>query len=312
MDKLNLLKSIKEFYLKGGNIIQYLRDLEKRDYNTIEDILISYDFQAGSYIKEYYKTPHFTKKYCASLASTINSLGQFNSIIEVGIGEATTLRFILKALTKLPGNIFGFDISWSRIKFAREFLNEDHINKVKLFTANLFEIPLPDNSVDIVYTSHSIEPNGGQEEAALRELYRITKKYLILLEPSYELANEDARRRMMKLGYITNLHSNIIKLKYDVIEHRLFDYIKNPLNPTGLTVIKKKGGKKSPDNHYFICPVTHTKLKEYDDSVLYSSDGLLVYPVIDGIPCLLKDNAIIATHYLTEYNKFKDSLKRSD
>lgn len=308
MNKFDLLRDIRKIYLNGGNIIQYLRELEKRDYNTIEDILISYDFQAGSYIKEYYKNPDFTKNYCSSLANTINSLGKFKSIIEIGVGEATTLRFLLERLKKIPENIYGFDISWSRIKFARKFLMEGKINQVQLFTANLFEIPLPDNSIDIVYTSHSIEPNSGREEAALKELYRITRKYLVLLEPAYDLANKNAKKRMMKLGYIINLYSNLRKLKYDIIEHRLFDFIKNPLNPTGLTIIKKEKSENKSDNNHFICPVTHAKLKEYNHSVLFSSESLLAYPVIDGIPCLLKENAIVATHYLTDYNEFLNSF----
>ena len=43
------LKKIKEIYTNGGNIIEYLKSLKKTRQNDISDILISYDFQAGSY-----------------------------------------------------------------------------------------------------------------------------------------------------------------------------------------------------------------------------------------------------------------------
>jgi len=33
----------------------------------------------------------------------------------------------------------------------------------------------------------------------------------------------------------------------------------------------------------------------------FTRKGLLAYPIIDGIPCLLKDNAIIATHYTHQF-----------
>ena len=47
------------------------------------------------------------------------------------------------------------------------------------------QIGLKSNSVDIIYTNHSLEPNGGREEVILKELLRVTNKYLILFEPIY-------------------------------------------------------------------------------------------------------------------------------
>jgi len=174
---------------------------------------------------------------------------------------------------------------------------------VNLFTANLFEIPLLDNSIDVVYTSHSLEPNGGKEEEALKELYRITSKYLILLEPSWEFASEEAKARIDKCGYVKNLHSTALKLGYKVIEHRLFDVSANPLNPTGLIIIEKNS--KEINEPKLVCPISKTALKKQNETLFYSKESFLAYPVIDEIPCLLKENSILATHLLTDYKQFK-------
>jgi hypothetical protein len=32
---------------------------------------------------------------------------------------------------------------------------------------------------------------------------------------------------------------------------------------------------------------------------------MLVFPVLDEIPCLLKENALLAAHLLTDYNTYK-------
>ncbi len=303
MEKFKHLQKIKELYAKGENIIQYLKSIDNSESNTIEDILISYDFQSGSYIQYLSKNKEYKEKYCRALAKLIDEINNVQSIIEVGVGEATTLSTLIHNLKNRPYDILGFDISWSRLKFGKDLLKDLGIHKVNLFTANLFEIPLLDNSIDIVYTSHSIEPNGGKEEEALKELYRITKRYLILLEPSFELANDEAKARMKKHGYVTELYSTAKKLKYKIVEHTLFDYSSNPLNPTGLIIIEKNSTRSNDLD--LVCPISHTELLRYNDSLLYSKESFLAYPVIDEIPCLLKENSILATHLLTDYNEYK-------
>lgn len=43
-------------YEDDVNIIQYLNGLDNKENNSVEDIMISYDFQAGSYVKTILKT----------------------------------------------------------------------------------------------------------------------------------------------------------------------------------------------------------------------------------------------------------------
>jgi uncharacterized protein YbaR (Trm112 family) len=297
MDSYKILSRIKQLYLQSGNIMQYLRELHGRECNSSEDIMISYDFQAGTYTARYKQSAAREKMYCTCLAKIIDQLGPFNSLLEAGVGEATTLGPLLMALKQRPADCYAFDISWSRVKYAKKFLQELDINDTTLFIGDLFNAPLMDHSIDIVYTSHSVEPNGGKEKEALTELYRITNKYLILLEPAYELAGEEARMRMRKHGYVTNLLSMAQELGYHIIEYRLFDVSLNPLNPTGIMIIQKKGSAVSPPTNPLCCPITRTNMVK-DKNAYFSPESLLAYPIIDEIPCLLSQNAIIATKFL--------------
>lgn len=298
MEKIKVLQRIAEIYAQGGNIIQYLRGLGNNKHNTTEDILISYDFQAGSYVKFAKSNATYLQNYTQTVAKVIDSLGVFESIMEVGVGEATTLSNVVTKLSHQPKSILGFDIAWSRIKYARQYAHSLGINDAKLVVGDLFAPPMAANSVDIVYTSHSIEPNGGREREALESLYRIARRYVVLLEPAYELAPPEAQQRMKAHGYVTNLYQTAKDLGYNIIEHRLFDYVANPLNPTGLLIIAKESNIAAQDKQ-LACPITGEILDYYPDkNVYFAPNSLLAYPVIDEIPCLLPQNAVVATHFL--------------
>ena len=292
MEKYNLILKITELYSRGENIIQYLRDLDNRSLNNVEDILISYDFQAGSYIKYATDNPTYIENYTSAIAKIIEKYLQKGSIIEIGVGEATCLGNVAKKLGK--DYLFGgFDISWSRIFFARQYLSGLNV-EASLFTADLFRMPFGDNSVDLVYTSHSIEPNGGREHDALKELYRIASKYLILLEPEYEFASDEGKARMERNGYVKNLKNVIDDLGFNLVDYRRFDYSANPLNPTALYVIEKSSTLPAKHKIELVCPLTHLPLEERTDH-FFAPKALISYPKIMGIPCLLSDNGVLTT-----------------
>lgn len=294
-NKFGILSRISEIYKSGGNIIQFLKSIKGDSKNSLEDILISYDFQAGSYIEFVKQNPDYMEGYTKLIANEFEKLNtSFNSIMEVGVGEATTLANVISKLKKPVGNALGFDISWSRIHYGNHYIKEKKITNVNLFTGDLFNIPLADNSIDIVYTSHSLEPNGGKEKEALQELYRVSNKFVILLEPAYELGNDEARKRMDSHGYVKNLVGIAKDLGYKVIENRLFELCANDLNPTQIIIIEKQNNNPEPSQGFY-CPITKTPLVK-GEGYYYTNEGLLAYPIIKNIPCLLPQNAIVATH----------------
>ncbi len=288
-----LIPELKKRYENNENIIDFLKRKFNRDKNTIEDILVSYDLQAGSYVRFAESNSDYLDRYTSSIASVINGLGRFNSILEPGVGEATTFSNVLKKVNGYDV-AYGLDISWSRIKYATDYAAANNVGNASLFTGDIFNLPFKDSSIDLLYTSHALEPNGGKEEELLKELLRVTRKYLVLFEPAFDFASQEGKDRMTRNGYVTRLFDVITEMKLDVKEHRLLDVYANPLNPTGVTVIEKNIMEKTHASE-LCCPLTKGQMEKRGDSFYCESSGLS-YPIIDGIPCLLSQNAILTIH----------------
>lgn len=290
-------KELQKRYLENENIIKLLKEEKNTSYNNSEIIEISYDLQTGSYINAMKESNHasFKKNYTEELAKVILSLTYPETILEAGIGEATTLSGVLK---NLPNSVksYGFDISWSRVAYAKKWLQKEGFTNTTLCTGDLLNIPFSDNSIDIVYTSHSIEPNGGREKEILQELYRITKKYLILLEPAYELSNKAIQKRMDFHGYCKGLVQTSENSDFKIIHHSLFLHSANPLNPTALTIIEKNLSLSEHTHPAFVCPRFKTPL-DFINNTLYSEEAFCVYPILGSIPCLRIENGIFASKY---------------
>ncbi len=292
-----LIPGMRATYTAGGNVMEYARQTAGVLGNSSIATLIAYDLQAGSYIVGARANPEDRVRWCCQLADILNPyITKESSVLEVGCGEATTLAGVLKRLNSSPIHALGFDISWSRCAHGLTWLAENTVS-ADLFVADIFEIPLEDSSVDVVYTSHSLEPNGGREEAAIKELMRIARRAVVLIEPVYELADSDAQARMRKHGYVRDLKKTAEELGAKVTDYRLLDYCGNPLNPSGLVLIDKGINNASKDRDiHWRCPLTHTTLIAHDMG-FYSPATGTVYPVLGGVPLLRSSHAIVASAF---------------
>ncbi|MBV5287136.1 MAG: methyltransferase domain-containing protein [Methyloversatilis discipulorum] len=290
-----LLAGMRDAFARGENAMEYARRVLGRNENLSAATLIAYDLQAGAYVRHALSDPDGKRRWCSQLAGLVAAhLPSGGSVMEVGSGEATTLAGLLEALPQHPGAALGFDISWSRCAHGRGWLRHK-AQHAELFVADLFHIPLADASVDVVYTSHSLEPNGGREQAALQELLRVARRAVVLVEPIYELAGPDARERMAHHGYVRNLKVTAEALGCAVADYRLLDFYVNPLNPSGVVCIVKVDACE-PAPPAWRCPLTHAPLVR-SESAFSSPETGLVYPVLDGIPLLCRDHAVLASAY---------------
>jgi ubiquinone/menaquinone biosynthesis C-methylase UbiE len=280
-------------FARGENTMEYARRELGEAINLPVATLIAYDLQAGSYVDLARANPANNDRWCQQLSKLIAPhLVDSGSMLEVGCGEATTLAGVIKHLPVKPSAAYGFDISWSRCSVGSSWLKEKE-GAATLFVSDLFAIPLEDNSIDVVYTSHSLEPNGGREEEALRELLRIAKRAVVLIEPIFELASPEAQQRMSHHGYVKNLKKTAENLGVEVSEYRLLDYISNSLNPSGSLVLEKNRDPV-PAVTRWRCPMTHSPLQPQND-VYFTEQTGLAYPVLRGIPLLRTEHAVVAS-----------------
>lgn len=257
--------------------------------------------QAGSYVDFVENNYSIVKPYYTELASIIRKhICANDSIIDVGTGEMTTLAPIAEQCYYPISVGYALDVSLSRLIVGARYLekycgnNSSIVNKIRPIASTLFNLPFASNSIDIVWTSHSVEPNGGREMEAIVELSRICKKWLILFEPSYENNTPEGKARMTKLGYIKGLPDTIASIpQIELVDIIRIDSTTNNLNPTYAYIVRKipNTDEISPEIR---CPVSRGHLQDRGN-YLYSPDSLLAYPKIFNIPILRAEKAIIAS-----------------
>lgn len=291
------MRDIKAAYDQGVNVMKLFRDIESNANNSLNAIEISYDMQAGSYIAALSnpKRKEHKTNYSRAIASILDKLG-CDSVLEAGVGEATTLANVAKQMESMPREMYGFDISWSRIACAKQFIRCYGL-AANLFVANLLDIPIVEGGIDIVYTSGSIEPNREKTKEILLELYRVARSYLVLLEPSNELGSERTKKHIEAQKYCKDLYKTAKELGLRVVEHRLFDY-SDSFNEKALMIIEKpiENEHTTINQSKYACPHCKNSLLAHKGH-LFCEQDFLIFPIIDGIPCLRKEHGILGSKY---------------
>jgi len=288
------VREIRALFERGENVAQWLRTSEGAVNNSPTAIAYSYDMQAGTYNAELEDPSirEFRSQLGQRLAEVLEALAPI-SLLEAGIGEATSLRPTLAAMVSKPSQVLGFDLSMSRLMYARRHMIEAGQCNVELFVSELARVAMPDSSIDVVLTFHALEPNRGREEEILAELLRITARHLVLIEPSYELGSEETRRWMDRHGYVRGLPDALRRLGFPPRVVEPWPFNQNPVNRAALIIVDK--GETQPQlPAHFISPISGRPLVRRPDCYFCPDDGH-AFPVIEGIPCLTIENSVLAS-----------------
>jgi hypothetical protein len=92
----NLIRAMRAAFAEGRNAMQQARDMLSAEQgsskNHVLATLIAYDLQAGSYVEGARRDPEAKQRWCQQLADLIDPvLPLGGSLLEVGVGEATTM-----------------------------------------------------------------------------------------------------------------------------------------------------------------------------------------------------------------------------
>ena len=271
--KIDFLKKI---YLKGKNINQYLR--KKTNLSETEIIKLSYDVQSGSYVKKYNYLK--SKKVLSQFIKEINST-DYKSLMDFGCGELTNFYTLINNIKIKNKTFFAFDISFSRMVEGKKFIDKKKKKiELKLFSNNSLNIPLPDNRIDLITSCHALEPNKKNCYKILKELWRVSKIKLVLLEPNNQLGNTLTKRRQKKHNYIFNLEKKIKKItpNYKIINNKINF---NPLNPASIFILEKNSNKSNKFN--FVNPKDSNDVLKKRKNFFYSKKTGKIFPIINDI-----------------------------
>ena len=287
--------------------------------------LKKYDKRAGSYIEMWKKTlsddksPLFEASYEGEikkikysviqnayfkwLANTIieKDLSKISNLIEIGAGELTTISSLKTFFKNKNIDIHASELSWSRINLGQKFFSKRNIKFASLSVASMLQLPYKDNSFDCVLTHYALEELTGYQEKAIRELVRISKKYVIIIEASFELGNKHQKRKLFNRNWNLEIIPSIKSNNWRLIKHSLVPYCHDPYHHGAIHIIEKDKvaldiSKNKFKNDIFCCPSCNGKI-EHVKSFFKCAECFVVYPSLENIPIFLTDKGIIASKF---------------
>ena len=293
--RIEVIAALKVAYSKGESMTDLLKQLNISVDS--EMILLMYEIQSGSYTEFALQNSAYLHRYNSEIAEYIRPyVSDEMTVLDCGTGESTNLISLACLLNF--SHIFAIDISLSRLLWALENARTTSI-KIDFAAASIFDIPLPDKSIDIAITNHALEPNGGSELELIAELGRVTSKYIFLIEPDYEGASAMQQQRMERLNFVTNLDESITRGGYKILEKFPIINFDNPENKAILRIIDVSEGTLD-DNQGIpipsfpngtICwvdPISKEPLFNFLGG-MRSNSGIW-YPVVNSIPMLKKND----------------------
>jgi SAM-dependent methyltransferase len=140
------------------------------------------------------------------------------SVLDFGCGWGANTILLRQEAPDVE--VWSFDASPYRVLSARYNLERLKLGPYRLFVADGSRLPLPDGSVDLVFTMHVLEQMAEVLPAALAEIRRVARRFAVHVEPGTTFARWPHRLRVRRLGYPRDIVARSRALGWTVREHR--------------------------------------------------------------------------------------------
>lgn len=260
VDFKSRLKLILKRYIIDFLNYFFNKNINYNNSRKVENVKDKYDDIAGSYIEEYEKDSkflaynHFERKIYYINSRAIDHPAYFiskfcihhnlKSIIEIGAGELTTLLPVVEKSNQF-NFVSGLDLSLNRLKKGKEFFEKANVKINHLIACDAQKLPYEDNSFDQVFSHYCIEQVPALAKKIIDEMIRISSKYVIFIEPSYEFSNRSSRNKILVKGYPIFKNRHFLNKNARIIYRDGFPYARysNYAEITILEKINKLDGK---------------------------------------------------------------------
>ena len=278
-------------------------------FRKIENVLKKYDKISGGYIDRYENKKHSYIGYwlngkiskihglpiyqVASFLNLFIKKNKLKSFIDIGAGELTTVHALFEELKKYKIlNSAAIDLSFKRLEVGKNFLYKKKYKLNLISRSNAQYLPFKDNSFDLVFTSYCLEQAPHIFNEILDELIRVSNKYIILIEPSYEYGSDFSKNKILIKDYPIIKKESFQNKNCNII-YRAPMPLSKYINRSEIVILKKNQTIKDEEIKKidFVCPITKENLIK-KNTFFYAKKNKIKYPIKKGIPHLADFDAI--------------------
>ena len=297
--KILILKISGFLWIRKNDIVVQSRKLEnvKRKYDKISGLYVNkYLDKKTTFVAEIHRKKiaelkgHY-EKYYSKILYNFYEYENFKSVLEVGAGELTIIAELMNRIGDKNSSILkgALDISFQRLLEGKKLVESKNLNFDYIVRGDASKLPFLDNSFEVIYTSHCLEQVPNLFDKIVSECIRVSKKYVIFIEPSYEYGSTVTKDHIFRKGYPKIKNKLFKEDKYRIILREPMP-VRSLVNGTEIIILKKNDDQIFHNNNNLLCCPKSKNLLQKNGDKLICKKQQIFYPIKFGIPLLESDD----------------------